>query len=75
MRQRWDVDELVESWTLDAADFRMVRNKTGPTRLGFSVCLKYFELEARGLTPLVYSHINPYGTFKLDLNTRLALAT
>ena len=47
MRQRWDVDELVESWTFDAADVRLVRNKTGSTRLGFGLCLKFFELEGR----------------------------
>ncbi len=27
----------------------------------------------RGLTPLVYAHINPYGTFHLDLSKRLNL--
>jgi len=25
----------------------------------------------RGLTPLIYSHVNPYGRFELDLNTRI----
>jgi len=47
MRQRWEVDELIESWTLDPADVELVANKTGPTRLGFGVLLKFFELEAR----------------------------
>jgi len=47
MRQRWEVDELIESWTLDLADVELVANKTGPTRLGFGVLLKFFELEAR----------------------------
>jgi hypothetical protein len=27
----------------------------------------------RGLTPLFFTHINPYGTFKLDMNTRLPI--
>jgi len=27
----------------------------------------------RGLTPLFYTHVNPYGTFKLDMQQRLAL--
>ncbi|MDQ4076617.1 MAG: transposase, partial [Chloroflexota bacterium] len=27
----------------------------------------------RALTPLLYAHVNPYGTFRLDLNERLAL--
>lgn len=26
----------------------------------------------RGITPLVYDHINPYGKFELDFNERLA---
>lgn len=29
--------------------------------------------DLRGLTPLIYTHINPYGTFSLDLAERLAL--
>lgn len=28
----------------------------------------------RGLTPLIYSHVNPYGTFHLDMTTRLPIA-
>ncbi|ARV57981.1 transposase [Nostocales cyanobacterium HT-58-2] len=27
----------------------------------------------RGLTPLFWSHVNPYGTFRLDMNERLEL--
>jgi hypothetical protein len=26
------------------------------------------------LTPLIWEHVNPYGRFDLDMNTRLALA-
>ncbi len=29
--------------------------------------------DMRGLTPLIYAHINPYGTFQLDLSKRLNL--
>jgi hypothetical protein len=28
----------------------------------------------RGLSPLIYNHVNPYGRFELDMATRLALA-
>ena len=28
-----------------------------------------------GLTPLIYTHVNPYGTFSLNLAERLALDT
>ncbi len=27
----------------------------------------------RGLSPLIYLHVNPYGRFSLDMNKRLAL--
>ena len=30
--------------------------------------------DLRGLTPLLYRHINPYGLFRLDMTARLALA-
>ena len=29
--------------------------------------------DMRGLSPLIYSHVNPYGLFQLDLSTRLAI--
>ncbi len=29
--------------------------------------------ERRGLTPLGWGHVNPYGTFRLDMTTRLTL--
>ncbi len=29
--------------------------------------------DQRALTPLIYGHINPYGTFRLDMNKRLAI--
>jgi len=28
----------------------------------------------RGLTPLFYGHVEPYGTLRLDMKERLALA-
>jgi len=29
--------------------------------------------DKRALSPLIYGHINPYGTFKLDMNQRLSI--
>ena len=29
--------------------------------------------DCRGLTPLIYSHVNPYGTFELDMSKRILL--
>ena len=31
------------------------------------------EADWRGLTPLFYSHVNPYGTFDLDMESRIPL--
>ena len=47
MKRRWTVEELEEHWTLDREERRLVGNKTGPTRLGFTVTLKYFQLEGQ----------------------------
>lgn len=29
--------------------------------------------DLRALTPLIYAHVTPYGTFRLDLNERLII--
>jgi hypothetical protein len=29
--------------------------------------------DLRALTPLIWSHINPYGLFRLDMNERLQI--
>ena len=34
-------------WTLVTADWELIGNKTGATRLGFALVLKFFEHEAR----------------------------
>jgi hypothetical protein len=47
MKRNWESEELIGCWTLGEHDWRLLRNKTGPTRLGFALLLKYFELEAR----------------------------
>ena len=47
MRREWDPEDLIACWTLIEADWKLVGNKTGPTRLGFALSLKFFELEAR----------------------------
>lgn len=47
MRREWQPEELVGSWTLVGQDWQLVGNKTGPTRLGFALLLKFFEIEAR----------------------------
>ena len=47
MRSDWSPEELISCWTLDEADWRLLANKTGATRLGFAVLLKFLELEGR----------------------------
>ncbi len=47
MHQDWEPEDLVTYWTLAEDDWRLVANKTGATRLGFAMLLKFFELEAR----------------------------
>lgn len=47
MRREWELEDLIECWTLDEAETGLLANKTGATRLAFAVILKYFEREAR----------------------------
>jgi hypothetical protein len=47
MHREWTPEDLIASWTLVEDDWRLVSNKTGATRLGFAVLLKFFELEGR----------------------------
>jgi Domain of unknown function (DUF4158) len=47
MQDRWDPEELISCWTFDEADWRLLANKTGATRLGFAVLLRFLELEGR----------------------------
>jgi hypothetical protein len=47
MRTDWSPEDLISCWTLDEADWRLLANKSGATRLGFAVLLKFLELEGR----------------------------
>ncbi len=38
---------MIESWSLTDDERKMVGNKSGPTRLGFALALKFFEIDAR----------------------------
>ena len=37
------VDELVYSWTLVGEDWALLGSKSGVTRLGFALLLKFFD--------------------------------
>ncbi|TMR20549.1 DUF4158 domain-containing protein [Nonomuraea turkmeniaca] len=47
MRREWELEDLIECWTLDEEESALLANKSGTTRLGFALMLKFFELEAR----------------------------
>ena len=40
-------DDLLLGWTLVGEDWTLLGNKSGATRLGFAMMLKFFEMEAR----------------------------
>lgn len=47
MRREREPEELIACWTLVEGDGALIGNKSGPTRLGFALLLKFFELEGR----------------------------
>lgn len=47
VQREWSPEDLVGSWTLVEEDWRLISNKAGITRLGFTVLLKSFEFDGR----------------------------
>lgn len=47
MRQEWEPEALIDCWTLVEGDWRLVGNKSGPSRLAFALMLKFYEVEGR----------------------------
>lgn len=47
VQREWSPEDLIASWTLIDSDWELIGNKTGATRVGFALMLKFFELEAR----------------------------
>lgn len=47
MKRQWENEELFEHWMLSTWDLADLGNKTGATRLGFAVLLKFFQREGR----------------------------
>ncbi|MFI0487471.1 Tn3 family transposase [Actinomadura sp. 9N215] len=47
LRRDWALEDLIEGWTLDEDEVGLLANKSGATRLGFALLLKFFELEGR----------------------------
>jgi TnpA family transposase len=47
MKRAWETEELIEHWTLLPPELELLANKSGATRLGFALLLKFFQQEAR----------------------------
>lgn len=47
MKRQWDIEELIERFTLVEEDEELLANKAGATRLGFALLLKCFQLEGK----------------------------
>jgi hypothetical protein len=47
MKRDWSTEELAAQWSLLPSEKRLLGNKTGATRLGFAVLLKFFQAEGR----------------------------
>jgi hypothetical protein len=47
VKRNWELDELIEHFTIMPNEMSLVVNKTGETRLGFAILLKFFHMEAR----------------------------
>jgi hypothetical protein len=72
MKQHWGTDELVEHWTLVPRETELLTNKTGATRLGFALLLKFFQLEAY-LTVTASRRSPSLSAISLALNSCLVL--
>lgn len=47
MKRQWENEDLIEHWILGPWELAQLGNKTGATRLGFALLLKFFQREAR----------------------------
>lgn len=47
MKRNWNEDELLEHFVVVPIERKLIGNKTGASRLGFAMLLKYFQQEAR----------------------------
>lgn len=47
MKRIWELDDLVEHFTLLPNELELIGNKPDETKLGFAVLLKFFQSEVR----------------------------
>lgn len=43
MKRNLELDELIEHFTILPNEMKLIENKTGETRIGFAVLLKFFS--------------------------------
>jgi hypothetical protein len=46
MKREWSPEELNDFWTLSPTEKKLLANKSGATRIGFAILLKFFQHEA-----------------------------
>lgn len=47
MKRNWELDVLIEHFTILPNEMSLIENKTGKTKISFAVLLKFFQNEAR----------------------------
>lgn len=47
MKRNWELDELIEQFTILPNEMKLVENKLAENKIGFAVLLKFFQNEAR----------------------------
>ena len=47
MKRNWQPEELIELFTLVTPDIKLIGSKTTTNKIGFTVLLKFFQIEAR----------------------------
>ena len=76
VKWHWSEDELETQWSLTAAELALLVYVN--TLLQCVLSEKQWRgrmnvADLRALSPLIYSHVNPYGRFDLDMNKRLSI--
>lgn len=47
MKRDWEIDELLDTFTLSSEEWGLIHNKTDYNQLGFAALLKFFQYEGR----------------------------
>ena len=80
MQRQWSEQELGEHWPITHDEFDLLKQTCMvyvntlmiQNVLSDSGWMNRMEIEDfRALTPLIYAHVNPYGSFELDMTSRL----